>query len=350
MAVKRRQIALILSILVSLPYLKCTILRGYPLVATSLSQPLQLTPYKYLGILTVIAALAAHSSNRLNLPIPNALTTLTLALAPVAGLTIETSNALATALLDNPKARNAPKSTIPPVFLPGTVTIALLLIYETVVATLAGTHIAPNAALICGLQERWHALFTAKDATAVRRIQDTFQCCGLRDASDMAWPFPDGGHGADACLVRYGGDRAGGCLEPWRAEEKRVGALMLVVAIGVFLWMVSIVSSPADCYTILTLQSRSSSSPCQLRSPSRSDTCCSCPSPRAMMTPMRRRGARSTMRSATATTMTVRRRACAARSTRSTASRIWPAWSRAIGRVRRSTTPRPTDGGMTSEG
>ncbi len=52
----------------------------------------------------------------------------------------------------------------------------------------------------------------------------------------MAWPFPDGNHGVDACVVRY--ERDARCLEPWREEERKVAIMLLVVPIAVFVWKV----------------------------------------------------------------------------------------------------------------
>ncbi|PNS16950.1 hypothetical protein CAC42_4914 [Sphaceloma murrayae] len=213
MALKRRQIAIIFSVL-------------------------------WLGALTIIAAYALHSSSKYALPIPNALSALALALPPIAGITIETSNALATAMATSPKHRKNEKSTIPPVLLPSTLAIAALLIYETVVATLAGTRISPIDGLNCNLQERWQGLFHDKNVDRMRKIQDAFQCCGFRNVRDMAWPFPDRDHGADACQTLYKGQRTSGCLEGWRGEERTASALMLVVAIGTFLWMVAVIAVP----------------------------------------------------------------------------------------------------------
>ncbi|KAF2228200.1 hypothetical protein BDZ85DRAFT_229217 [Elsinoe ampelina] len=214
MALKRRQIAIILSV-------------------------------AWLGLLTILAAYALHSTNTHSLPIPNALSALTLALPPIAGITIETTNALTTALASSPKHRRSEAtSTIPPILLPSTLTVALLLTYETVIATLAGTRITPIDGLGCNLQEKWTDMWRGKEE-GVRRIQDAFRCCGFRTGRDMAWPFPDAQHGADACVVRYGAERASGCLEGWRGEERKVAGMMLFVALGVFVWMVSGPSIPA---------------------------------------------------------------------------------------------------------
>lgn len=191
----------------------------------------------WLLALTILAGYALYTSHIYNLPIPNTLSALTLALPPIAGLVLETSSALANSLHSTPRWKNAVRSTIPPVLLPGTLAIVALLMYETVIATLAGTHIAPRTALSCALEERWRAMFRAKDGESVARIQDAFQCCGLRSSRDMAFPFPGGRHGADACEVRY--ERTRGCFEAWEGQERVVAGIMMAVAVGVFLWMVS---------------------------------------------------------------------------------------------------------------
>lgn len=73
-------------------------------------------------------------------------------------------------------------------------------------------------------------------------IQDTFDCCGLNGVQDMAWPFPNAQRGADACRVRF--ERNTACLEPWKAEERKVAIMLLVVPLAVFVWMVAIALSP----------------------------------------------------------------------------------------------------------
>lgn len=117
---------------------------------------------------------------------------------------------------------------------------ALFLIYETVVATLAGTHLAPMGGLWCPLHDKWSEMFRMKDEGHIRYIQDALKCCGFQSPRDMAWPFPDNkSHGADACLVRYERDQA--CLEPWRAAERKVAVVLLVVPVLVFAWKVRLV-------------------------------------------------------------------------------------------------------------
>ncbi|KAL2035935.1 hypothetical protein VTO58DRAFT_101853 [Aureobasidium pullulans] len=102
----------------------------------------------YLGALTAMAAYAVHQNSTLSLPIPSTLTTLTLALAPFAGLCIETSTALASSLAQHPKLRHRHARNFPAVLLPSTLTILGLLVYITVVATLSGTHISPAIIIV----------------------------------------------------------------------------------------------------------------------------------------------------------------------------------------------------------
>lgn len=154
---------------------------------------------------------------------------LTIALPPLAGIALETCISL------NQKLAARGQLQASRIF---QITIAVFLVYEAVLATLAGTHISPPLSLDCGLRERWQALFRAKDEERVRMIQDSFQCCGLESTRDMAWPFPQAGRGADACERMFEGrDR---CLEPWKAEERKVAVFLLVVPVAVFVWMVGL--------------------------------------------------------------------------------------------------------------
>lgn len=117
-------------------------------------------------------------------------------------------------------------------------TVAAFLIYETVVATLAGVYVSPFGGMQCALKDRWAALRSAKDADSIRKIQDAFNCCGLMSTKDMAWPFPEKAHTeANRCVVRF--DRSRACIEPWRAEEQRVAIMLMIVPIAVFLWKAS---------------------------------------------------------------------------------------------------------------
>lgn len=109
----------------------------------------------------------------------------------------------------------------------------LLVVYDTAMATLALTSMAPPTELTCGLERRWGNLFSNKDADAIRRIQKRFQCCGFRNVHDRAWPFPDRSHTARACVEAFG--RSTSCLGSWRQMEQVTGGLILLVAVVTFL-------------------------------------------------------------------------------------------------------------------
>ncbi|EME48649.1 hypothetical protein DOTSEDRAFT_162315 [Dothistroma septosporum NZE10] len=186
----------------------------------------------YLLTLTILAVYTLHLSNYYSLPIPNVHSALTVALPPLAGIALETLISLQTYYITKSPSHqiSATKSL--------QTTTALFLIYETVLATLAGTHISPLGGLWCPLHDKWTGLFRSKDSTSIARIQDAFSCCGFNGVRDMAFPFPDGTHDSDACVGRYERDTA--CLEPWRSMERKVAIILLVVPVMVFMWQVAL--------------------------------------------------------------------------------------------------------------
>ncbi|KAK3675047.1 hypothetical protein LTR78_004981 [Recurvomyces mirabilis] len=167
----------------------------------------------YLTGLTVVAAYALHNSHIYSLPIPDVLISLAMALPFLSGIALET--------LISYRNRLAAKGQLPTsrVF---QIVITGFLIFESVLATLAGSHISPPGSLDCALRERWQHLFRNKDASS----------------KDMAFPFPGQGRGGNACQVAYGRDRA--CLDPWRAAEQKVAIMLLVVPLAVFVWKIVI--------------------------------------------------------------------------------------------------------------
>ncbi|KAF2169829.1 hypothetical protein M409DRAFT_64828 [Zasmidium cellare ATCC 36951] len=187
----------------------------------------------YLAALTAIAAYALHQTNFYSLPIPNVLSALTVALPPLAGIALESIISFQHQLVSKGKLQTSK------VFQAVNVTF---LIYETVLATLAGTHIAPLGGLWCPLHDKWQEMRTSRDAKSIQRIQDAFNCCGFNGPKDMAWPFPDKKHGADTCMVRF--ERDIGCLEPWRTTERKIAIMLLIVPVAVFLWKVALFLAP----------------------------------------------------------------------------------------------------------
>lgn len=177
-----------------------------------------------------------HATQVYSLPIPTGLTAFALALPPVTGLSIEAATSLT--------RKGAPRRDALALggsqsgsSMPLTLTLAVLVVYETVVATLAGTYIGPPQTLVCGLQDKWEKLYRGRAEATVRGIQDRFNCCGFRKTTHMAWPF-QGINGADShsCENTFG--RTIGCLGSLRSEEQKVAGMLIAVAVGVFLWKV----------------------------------------------------------------------------------------------------------------
>ena len=107
---------------------------------------------------------------------------------------------------------------------------AFQLIYETIIATLSVTYMIPSNN--CRFEEQWMTLYKSKQASAIARIQDRFECCGFNTPVDRAWPFPHGrpgdGFGADQCTRTTG--RVRSCGGPWRQAEQLEAGLFFMVA------------------------------------------------------------------------------------------------------------------------
>jgi hypothetical protein len=113
----------------------------------------------------------------------------------------------------------------------------LLAILPTVLATLALAYLYPESILGCRLDQQWQSFFQAKDSRAIRSIQDSLRCCGLRSIHDRAWPFKDKDHGDDACQLQLGYDRS--CFAPWRQQQQ--GVAWMVVTAAVLIWATKVV-------------------------------------------------------------------------------------------------------------
>jgi hypothetical protein len=174
---------------------------------------------------------------KLSLPIPEALAILTLLLPVITGISAEAINRLLR--IQTPQTR------------PTLLLLAILafqIICDTIIATLSLVHLIPGSALNCGLETRWTQLYRSKDEGAIRRIQDTFHCCGLNSPVDRPWPFPRGGPsdpnriGADQCQRLTGINTS--CMGPWRQAEQMSAGLFLTVALVIFLTKVMLCCSP----------------------------------------------------------------------------------------------------------
>lgn len=175
---------------------------------------------------------ASSRSNNRSVPISDTLAGFATALPIIAGLLLEAGYDF-TRVQERRQHMGRGEIQRPPLVI---VANTIVFIYSTVVITLLGTHAAPPSGLNCGLHERWQKLFKNKDRDAIQTIQDAFKCCGLTNPRDMAWPFPDRTHKADACQIAFG--RSNGCFAAWKAEEQQVAGLLIAVVGMVFIWQV----------------------------------------------------------------------------------------------------------------
>ncbi|KAI9697266.1 MAG: hypothetical protein M1836_004830 [Candelina mexicana] len=180
----------------------------------------------FLAILMGVAGLSFSKINALSLPISPYLAVVTVLLPAVNGLGLFGARSL---VPNNSRHRTKSNSHL---YGPLMIISVLLVIYETVVVTLALTHIVPPSGLKCALDETWMNLFNHKNSGAINRIQNTYKCCGLHSTRDKAWPFPDKYHGADACVKTLGWQKS--CFGDWRQEEQISAGLLLMVALLVF--------------------------------------------------------------------------------------------------------------------
>ncbi|KAF2256761.1 hypothetical protein BU26DRAFT_513534 [Trematosphaeria pertusa] len=192
----------------------------------------------YLILVAALSGYASTRTDRLSIPISNGLSYATTVLPVVAGLLLEGGYDLTRA---RERRQRLPRSQTPraPLVI---VANTLIFIYSTVVITLMGTHAAPPSGLDCGLRESWTAMYSHKRVERIKTIQDVFNCCGLKNSRDMAWPFPDKTHTPRSCEETFG--RTNGCLGQWKAEEQRVAGIQMAVVALVFLWQFAIIAIP----------------------------------------------------------------------------------------------------------
>lgn len=161
-------------------------------------------------------------SVKLSLPLPSALTLSTILLPFLAAANhLSLINLLSRKSTQGTTARSLTHKALQ--LLQGLVTTILTTLYTSSLLRVR----SDNQHGGCDLTTRWQDLFRAKDARAVRAIQDELQCCGLRSVAGMAWPFPP----ADdpPCAVRF--DRVLACWEPWREVLVRAAWLDLGVVL-----------------------------------------------------------------------------------------------------------------------
>lgn len=126
-------------------------------------------------------------------------------------------------------------------------------IITTVLATTFVSDIIPSATRQCLLSTRWQRLWTGHDAAAIRRIQDTFDCCGFNSVRDRAWPFPNRNNPQPGCAAQFG--RTAACAGPWSRALQTVGGVEFGVVAAVGMLQVSFffptLQSDARCFCCL---------------------------------------------------------------------------------------------------
>ncbi|KAK3315501.1 hypothetical protein B0H66DRAFT_346061 [Apodospora peruviana] len=192
-----------------------------------------LYPLLVAGLIAV--AIYEHvNTTKLSLPISSALTFLTILLPLIAAI-----NAVYFPKLVNMTRSSG--STFQQLIPHGLQVLQLIL--TTVLATIFSANITPSGVRECLLESKWKGFWTSHDGDAIKRIQDTFDCCGFRTVKDMAWPFPHGRPDEEHidCVSRFG--RTSSCKAPWQqALQKNTGVDFGVVLAVAVLQLVSLVA------------------------------------------------------------------------------------------------------------
>jgi hypothetical protein len=125
-----------------------------------------------------------------------------------------------------------------------------LQILQTIITTILGTiflsDVIPSAARQCLLSSRWQDLWVAHNSAAIRRIQDTHNCCGFNSVKDRAWPFPTGDKTEPGCATQFG--RTTACATPWTKAMRTAAGVEFGVVLGVGALQVSFSMSPRPCF------------------------------------------------------------------------------------------------------
>ncbi|KAI2468410.1 hypothetical protein F4781DRAFT_398205 [Annulohypoxylon bovei var. microspora] len=172
--------------------------------------------------LTALAIYVQVTSSKLSLPLSTGTTVLTIILPLVAA-----ANVFYTPLL-----HRILRSRVSSLAIQQLLPIALQVIQgvlTVVLATLSAEGFVPGKLLECSLEGNWQRLYSARDGNAIQRIQNSFNCCGLRSNKDRDIP---GGH----CPVKHDNKNKNiECLGPWRAAEQRTAGLefTVVVVVGI---------------------------------------------------------------------------------------------------------------------
>ncbi|KAM3513369.1 hypothetical protein MY11210_002950 [Beauveria gryllotalpidicola] len=193
-------------------------------------------------VLFAIAVVLHFHSQHLSLPFSPVVTVVTVILPVAAFLNAfvypnllhaaSSSSALSSSSSSSSSASTSSSTTTTTSFL--RVLPAALQGLQAVVTTVLATLFAQGFAsstVGCALDAAWQALYDARDADAVRRVQDTLRCCGYADVDDRAFPFPS--LIQKTCREIYKRDKA--CEGPWRAAMATHAGIAFAVVLTVAL-------------------------------------------------------------------------------------------------------------------
>ena len=157
-----------------------------------------------------------HTASILSLPLSPALTALAIVL-PFLGLvnSLSLPNAFPGSTIAHRRDRDAIYTRL------FQAAQLLQLILSVILSTSFFADAVPSAVRDCLLSTTWQRMFVGKEGDAIRRIQDTFNCCGLNSVRDRAWPFAEdiSKGGGVPCAERFG--REVSCAGPWAATLQR---------------------------------------------------------------------------------------------------------------------------------
>ncbi|TQV98017.1 hypothetical protein V2A60_006283 [Cordyceps javanica] len=187
-------------------------------------------------ILFAIAVVLHFHSLHLSLPIPRTVTVLTIILPVAAFLNAFVYPNLLRNSFSSPSDDDGDDDDggqfrrVLPAALQG-----LQAVVTAVLATVLAQGFAPSGgARGCALDAAWEALYEARDADAVRLVQDTLGCCGYATVDDRAFPFAS--LIQQTCAEIYGRDRA--CAGPWRAAMRTHAGVAFAIVMTVALMQI----------------------------------------------------------------------------------------------------------------
>lgn len=114
----------------------------------------------------------------------------------------------------------------------------LQLIITTILGTTFFSESIPSSTRECLLGTQWQQFWTSHDASSIRRIQDTYDCCGYNSVRDRAWPFPvKGGSPISECATQF--RRTASCRQSWDGAMQRTAGMELAIVLAVAILQVS---------------------------------------------------------------------------------------------------------------